>query len=250
MIGYNGSVLHVSGNWLNEVDYNPLNLPPYTLRIEFSPGTDPRFDPYTKVHSWTQVSASPNVWDMTYHNPDWSNMFYASPSTAIKVLGGNTSGVTNMVNMFSRSSFTEIALFDTRGITSMEGMFEFCHDLTTIPRFNTSSVTNFSHAFMGTAITEIPLMDTSHVTNFEYAFDECESLIHVPLLNTSSALYVTAMFNGCGAVESGALALYNQMSSQANPPSHSHCFSGCGINTVTGAAELAQIPQSWGGTAT
>jgi hypothetical protein len=52
-------------------------------------------------------------------------------------------------------------------------------------------------------------------------------------------------------VESGALALYQQAGSQATPPSsYSNCFAGCGRDTVTGAAELAQIPTDWGGTYT
>jgi hypothetical protein len=54
------------------------------------------------------------------------------------------------------------------------------------------------------------------------------------------------MFAGCSNVQSGALALYQQASSQATPPStHIATFRGCGSNTVTGAAELAQIPSNW-----
>lgn len=56
-------------------------------------------------------------------------------------------------------------------------------------------------------------------------------------------------FGQCINVESGALALYQQMSTQATPPSiTSHCFTNCSSQTVTGAQELAQIPTSWGGT--
>jgi hypothetical protein len=47
-------------------------------------------------------------------------------------------------------------------------------------------------------------------------------------------------------VEGGALALYQQASSQTNPPSsHSQTFYDCGKNTTTGAAELSQIPSDW-----
>jgi len=56
------------------------------------------------------------------------------------------------------------------------------------------------------------------------------------------------MFRNCYAVESGALALYRQASTQANPPTyHTNTFKDCGKDTVTGAAELASIPASWGG---
>jgi hypothetical protein len=74
-------------------------------------------------------------------------------------------------------------------------------------------------------------------------------ITHIPLFDTSSATNVAGMFGGAKNVESGALALYQQMSTQDNPPSsYSSCFYQCGSNTVTGAAELAQIPTSWGGT--
>jgi hypothetical protein len=54
------------------------------------------------------------------------------------------------------------------------------------------------------------------------------------------------MFWDCYNVESGALALYQQASSQARPPAyHYYTFYKCGINTTTGAAELAQIPSDW-----
>jgi hypothetical protein len=57
------------------------------------------------------------------------------------------------------------------------------------------------------------------------------------------------MFRDCLNVQSGALALYQQASTQTTPPSdHSYTFTNCGKNTQTGAAELAQIPSSWGGT--
>jgi hypothetical protein len=58
------------------------------------------------------------------------------------------------------------------------------------------------------------------------------------------------MFAWCYEVQSGALALYNQMSTQITPPAeHTQTFRSCGSHTTTGAAELAQIPSSWGGTA-
>jgi len=53
-------------------------------------------------------------------------------------------------------------------------------------------------------------------------------------------------FYGCVNVESGALALYQQASTQTNPPTNNYqTFTNCGSNTVTGVAELAQIPSSW-----
>ena len=47
-------------------------------------------------------------------------------------------------------------------------------------------------------------------------------------------------------VTSGALAAYTQLSSLAGTGG-TNCFYDCGSNTQTGQADLAQIPQSWGG---
>jgi hypothetical protein len=81
-------------------------------------------------------------------------------------------------------------------------------------------------------------------------FAKC-NLTTVPLFDTSETTSMTNMFAYNHNVESGALALYQQASSQATPPSsYSNCFAGCGRDTVTGAAELAQIPTDWGGTYT
>jgi hypothetical protein len=56
------------------------------------------------------------------------------------------------------------------------------------------------------------------------------------------------MFHDCLYVKSGALALYQQMSTQAVPPSiHDECFWQCGEQTDEGSDDLVQIPQSWGG---
>jgi len=53
------------------------------------------------------------------------------------------------------------------------------------------------------------------------------------------------LFN-CYNVQSGALALYQQASTQTNPPTgHGSTFRNCGSNTQTGAEELAQIPSDW-----
>jgi hypothetical protein len=77
----------------------------------------------------------------------------------------------------------------------------------------------------------------------------CNSLKTIPLFNTASVTNMNSFAKWCYYVESGALALYQQASSQTNPPSdYTDCFTNCGANTTTGAAELAQIPSSWGGT--
>lgn len=142
-------------------------------------------------------------------------------------------GTTDVYDVYHSSSFfallykstnvTEVLGANIDGITDMSNMFDSCTSLTNVAVFDTSSVTNMSQTFF-----------------------HCSSLTSVPLLDTSSVTNMGGMFNGCVNVQSGALALYQQASSQTNPPSnHSATFYNCGSDTITGAAELAQIPSDW-----
>lgn len=189
----------------------------------------------------------------------------------------NTSNVTDMTYMFWRSGITTIPLFDTSSVTDMGAMFADCLSLDTIPLIDTSSVTNMASMFSDSTIRSVPLLDTSSVTNitrmFSYEYtnrarleeipsfntsnitslygfaDGCVTLKHVPLLNTSNVTNALYAFRGCVNVESGALALYQQLSGQlTTQDTHYQTFYNCGSSTTAGAAELAQIPSDWGGT--
>lgn len=93
---------------------------------------------------------------------------------------------------------------------------------------------------------EVIEANTSNVTNMSNMFANCTSLINVPLFDTSKVTNMNRTFYSCRNVQSGALALYQQASTQANPPSnHSWTFRHCGSATETGTAELAQIPSNW-----
>ena len=184
--------------------YNPLNLPPNTVRVRTSDGNVPTKGDSTSYESATLVTGTNDVYDVYKSATDFSAFLGAWNSNIIEVLGANTTGVTIMYGMFGGcTSLTSVPLFDTSSVTNMQQMFATCSSLTSIPLFDTSSVTNMNQTFIN-----------------------------------------------CNNVQSGALALYQQASTQANPPSeYINTFYNCGSNTTTGAAELAQIPSSWGGTA-
>lgn len=165
----------------------------------------------------------------------------------------DTSNVQIFAGFFSGcTSLTSCPLLDTSSATSMQSMFLNCTALTSIPLFDTSNVTNMSGMLSGTSITHVPPMDTSRVTdfhNFCHGNLNNATLVEIPLLDTSSATNVSSMFRYQLNVESGALDLYNQMSTQTYPPiTYDACFEWAGRDTTSGAAELAQIPTSWGGT--
>ena len=170
-------------------------------------------------------------------------------TNVVEVLGAETSNVTNMTwTFFDCSALTSVSLFDTSNVTSMAFMFRGCSSLTGVPLFNTSKVTDIGSMFDGgcSSLSSVPLFDTSNVTNMTFVFQNCTSLTSIPLFDTSKAINTFWMFENCYNVQSGALALYQQASTQANPPLyHMGMFGDCGINTQTGSAELAQIPSDW-----
>lgn len=177
----NNKVLKNAANdkWLikKEADpYNPLNLPPNTVRVVTPDNQPPSRGPgaVATYETATLVPGTTNVYDVYKSGTDFTKLL--NYSNIVEVLGANTTGITNM-----------------------EMMFYNC-----------------------TSLTSIPLFDTNKVTNMD------------------------SMFQGCKNVQTGALALYQQASSQTNPPtSHTLTFRYCGSNTTTGVAELAQIPSDW-----
>lgn len=258
--------------WPEDTDpYNPLNLPANTVRVRTNNGNAPIKDSKTSYETATLVSGTTDVYDVYKSGTDFNNLFYWS-TNVIEVLGANTTGITNMSTMFQRctsltsvalfdtssvtdmksmfrgcSSLTSVPLLDTSNITSMMYMFSECSSLTTVPLFNTSSVTDMDQLFyLCSSLTSVPLFDTSNVTSMTDMFNNCTSLTSVPLFNTSNVTSMFRTFYDCINVETGALALYQQASTQTNPPyTYSMAFRNCGSNTTTGAAELAQIPDDW-----
>jgi surface protein len=233
----------------------------------------------TGMFSGKTVISAPSFTDCTLNNP--KTLFGSASSGGtqypVTVTMSNVA-LTGEANAMFRgcAALTAIPSFDASGLTSLQNAFRDCTALAFVPQLNTSNVTDFGGTFQGcTALTTVPLLDTSSATTIASMFSGCTSLQTVPLFNTanvtrmSSTFYtckalteiplfntanVTDMyrtFSGCYKVESGALALYQQASSQATPPSnHDGTFTKCGKDTVTGAAELAQIPSDWGGTYT
>lgn len=225
IIQFNNSILQFNGDWLEHKEpdpYNPLNLPPNTIRVKFVEGYVPDMG-----DTRTLIDADENIWDIYRESNNWYRLFYGK-ANLVEIIGANTTNITNMKEMFNGCGYylTSVPLFDTRNVTDMESMFEHCFKLLSVATF-----------------------DTPNVTTMERMFYESYDLRYVPLLDTSKVTNMNYMFYNCVNVKSGALALYQQASTQANPPSsHVATFNSCGSSTVSGAIELDQIPSSWGGT--
>ena len=178
----------VRGDFKTVDPYNPLNLPANTVRVRTSNGNAPINGSYGSA---TLVAGTTDVYDVYKSGTSFSNLLTES-ANVIEVLGANTTGITDMNNMFY-----------------------YCDSLTTVAIFDTSSVYNMYNMFYG-----------------------CSSLTAIPLFNTSSAQIMDYMFANCYYVESGALALYQQASTQyPQPSSHAGTFQYCGVSTVSGIAE-------------
>ena len=249
----NGKMLtRLNGTRYFESIVTPTPVGPYTIRLLYKPGVVPNFYKGTGV----QLSANPNIWDLTYENSDWNHLlcerdpeygYIIRNDTLLEVLEAETSGVTNMYGLFNYcTDLRNVSLFDTSNATTMQDMFMDCYSITSVPLFNTAKVKYMIGMFINTSIVSIPNFNTSKVEDMRTMFRYCRSLTTVPLLNTSKVQNVMDMFEDCVNVESGALALYQQLSTQTTPPAtYSEAFKNCGSNTQTGAAELAQIPDTW-----
>lgn len=199
--------------------YNPLNLPSNTIRVRTSDGLEPAVIDSTV----TLVTGTTDVYDVYKSETSFYQLF-DRVSNLVEVLGANTTNITDMSYMFiGCDALTSVSVFDTSNVTSMHCMFNGCNSITSSPFFN-----------------------TSNVTDMYWMFNGCSSLTSIPLFNTFNVTNMDWMFYGCINVQSGALALYQQASSQTTPPdTHWLTFRNCGSNTETGLAELDQIPSDW-----
>jgi len=258
------------GKLLSVDPYNPLNLPPNTIRVRTNDGQPPVNGFYDSA---TLVEGTTDVYDVYKGNDFYAT--FGDSTNVIEVLGANSEGITGARSMFNGcTALSSVPSFDTSKVTDMEQMFEDCTSLTTAPYLDTSNVRDMFQTFKDcVSLTSVPLYDTSKIdagvvglmntfanckslisvplfdtSNIEFMFStfkNCSSLSAIPLFNTSKLKAIDAVFENCVNVQSGALALYQQASSQTNVPGHTNTFSNCGINTQTGSAELAQIPDDW-----
>jgi len=197
---------------------------------------------------------------------DMHHLFFYNTALS-KVALFDTSSVTLFFYMFCNTAIEEAPLYDTSN-GSIQGMFNRCSKLKRVPLYDTSSTTSFSQLFNNcSALEYVPNFDTSNITDMYYAFFGCSSLKSLPLFDTSKVTTIERMCDGTGLtnipdfdvrsvtnanyafafsgnVNSGITNLYNKLSALSDV-SHECTFRLTGVNTSTGAAELAQIPDDW-----
>lgn len=229
---YNNKVLSpLAGKVIGKPTPAPTpGIPAKTVRFDFKYD---HFDPTTLTDygglgaTWTHVRD--DIYDFYYNDTNWGSRRWShlrnDSGTVFRAYSSKASDTP-----FRTHSF-DILDANLEGVTNVKQLFggnSFAGLQNIISIRNTSSATNFEQflcIMSGSAYTSIPLFDTS------------------------SAVNVQRMFEYATNVTAGALAMYTQMSTQANPPtSHLDCFKNCGSGNASGQAELAQIPTSWGGT--
>lgn len=90
---------------------------------------------------------------------------------------------------------------------------------------------------------------TYDLETMDRMFANCTSLVSIVTIQTPNTLLnVGGCFSGCTEMTGGTLGQYNYWSTyNTGITNHSGTFTDAGANTVTGLAELDQIPTGWGG---
>lgn len=128
--------------------------------------------------------------------------------------GGNTTTVKNLLDAtqscyylfkgYQGTSVDDLIKFDdTSLVNTMEYMFYYCKNLTTIPLLDTSNVTGMRQMFYNCKnLTTIPLIDTSKVTVMDEMFSGCTNLTTIPALDVSNVSYMSGIFGACSNLKS------------------------------------------------
>ena len=109
--------------------------------------------------------------------------------------------------------------------TQIYGMFEYCTKMRTSPDYDIHSANSISSMYR-----------------------DCESMTTIPDLTVSPTMTSCRLaFAGCRNASGGILRMYNKLKDISTITDHAGCFWNCGVDSQTGAAELAQIPSDWKG---
>lgn len=278
MITFNNVILLSGDNcWLDYGGSIPEPLPIGTIRFLFY---NDEYDPSIASDAphqgtWTRVSSSPNVWDYYREGATWygeggpfagsalagsngfeivnGNVYFTSPTSGSRLFINNYSLTRvnylkhdgNAYGLFGSCTNLEYAFveFGTE-CTTIEGGFEGDGNLTEVSIIcDGPTVTSVNGMFKScSALVEPPSFDTTNVSDAGNMFQGCSALKRLYPYNLNNATDVHQMYRDCHNVESGIVDAYNNMNKSAYCWA---CFRGCGDNTASGAAELAQIPSDW-----
>lgn len=281
MLKFNNRTLTYNSRWLNG-DEIPINLPANTVRLRYIDGITPTAYHEFPGTTLTQISSIPNIWDITHWDPqypgEWHYLFDGYPYGAttgygygyglLEVMAANVSNITNMTGAFGNCfDLYKVCNLNTSKCTDFSSMFNGCRKLVSVGTINTSKASITDWMFNGCEnLIELPSINLSQIESMAGMFVGCPKLSVIPNITLPAYTYANRgkiedchqLFDGCYNISSGALDLYNRLthtyylSGQTcclvilkDKLAHQYCFRNCGRDTVTGAAELAQIPSDW-----
>lgn len=237
MLKFNNRTLKYNSRWLNG-DEIPINLPANTVRLRYADGVIPSADSTFPDVTLTQISTSPNIWDITNTDDSWWCLLSDShaPGTIpgygsglLEIIGANISSVDNLTDLcYGCKSLYKVCNLNVSSARAVTAMFGGCINLTQVGSINMSNVLLMNDMFNGCI--QLPVIPN----------------IILPSYKSGNNCY--QMFYACYKVSSGILNLYNRLRNVIDTSSvgnYSSCFHDCGRDTTTGAAELALIPSKW-----
>ena len=245
----------VSGDWggyQEPQSYNPYNLPAATLRIQFA---NTSFDPmdafYQMLHpeqSWTQVSASPYVFDCTVDLTQSTSFQTMDIASGISVLGCNLSGGLAIDDYSSITSISS-AYLGTGWSGSSTGPFSNARALLELGNVDFGSLASLNNSMFPSTLVYTGHWQLSGTTSIDGLLQSRNGLTRLPILHgVDNVAHCTVAFYGNGNVESNILAAYVQLAQSPSAESvynHEGAFYGCGTGTASGQAQLALIPSDW-----
>lgn len=235
-------------------------LPAKTMRFDFHYD---HFDPTTGLldrsdigATWTHVAD--DVYDFHYGDAIWYCSTGMSPT-------GNSGGLFNIYSIRGGSGIVypmnqhsyDIIDSNLSGVTDAHNLVRSARNVVNCVLKNTGDIVDASYMLSGlnrpTTLTTLNALDLHSATSITYLLYGATSLVSALDIRLSGIVTdCSRAFYNCTKVPSGALALYNSLSSQATPPSsYSNCFTNCGNSAAQDApihTEMAQIPTTWGGT--
>lgn len=126
-------------------------------------------------------------------------------------------------------------------------MFYNCSELLYPPNIDLSLCIGVQDMFTEcTKMITSPDYDIHSANNINHMYQNCSSLTTIPDLTVSPNMTNCELaFAGCRNASSGILRMYNKLKNISTLTNHGSCFYNCGVDSPTGAAELAQIPSDW-----
>lgn len=211
----------------------------------------------TVVYGYHAFRENPNLITITLGDmpacTDTSWMFIWDEGL-VNVTLGDLSAVTDTTGMFDGCvSLVTAPYMDTSHVTGAEDMFNRCLKLKNVPSYNFSSARNIGSLFKDCVVLQsVPAFNFSSAYYMLSTFSGCEKLTEIPNFTMptvstypSTGFNVNNMFKNCYLVSTGITRIYNKMAAWTDTVTHSGTFTNCGRDSVSGSAELANIPSDW-----